>query len=286
MRNEALRLPHFLDYYRALGVGHFLIVDNGSNDGTSELLADQDDVSLWQTTRSYKASRFGADWLTWLQLRHANRHWALTVDADELLVFPHQESDGLARLTAWMDAHGSAAMSAVMVDMYPKGPLGQVPYSPGTDPISVLNWFDADNFFATPRKSIDADVLRGGVRLRAFFADDPMRAPTMNKIPLVKWNWRYAYLTSTHVILPPRLNRPAPGAPSGALLHTKFLRDAPEKAREEKRRGEHFANSARYSDYYDSVTQGGDLWCDRSVRYEGWQQLEQLGLLSAGDYAG
>ncbi len=117
MRNEALRLPHFLDYYRALGVGHFLIVDNGSNDGTSELLADQDDVSLWQTTRSYKASRFGADWLTWLQLRHANRHWALTVDADELLVFPHQESDGLARLTAWMDAHGSAAMSAVMDEL-------------------------------------------------------------------------------------------------------------------------------------------------------------------------
>jgi len=38
MRNEALRLPYFLEYYRALGVDQFFIVDNGSTDGTAELL--------------------------------------------------------------------------------------------------------------------------------------------------------------------------------------------------------------------------------------------------------
>lgn len=29
MRNERIRLPYFLSYYRRLGVDHFLIVDNG-----------------------------------------------------------------------------------------------------------------------------------------------------------------------------------------------------------------------------------------------------------------
>ena len=33
LRNERPRLPAFVDYYRRLGVGHFLVVDNGSSDG-------------------------------------------------------------------------------------------------------------------------------------------------------------------------------------------------------------------------------------------------------------
>ncbi|MEM9126291.1 MAG: glycosyltransferase family 2 protein, partial [Pseudomonadota bacterium] len=64
MRNEVARLPYFLEYYRALGVDHFLVVDNGSDDGTTEVLADQPDLSFWTTDHSYRAARFGLDWLT------------------------------------------------------------------------------------------------------------------------------------------------------------------------------------------------------------------------------
>ena len=74
MRNEIIRLPYFLEYYRKLGVAHFLIVDNDSDDGTGEYLADQPDVSLWHTTHSYKLSRFGVDWLTWLQIKIGRAH--------------------------------------------------------------------------------------------------------------------------------------------------------------------------------------------------------------------
>ncbi|HLQ20323.1 MAG TPA: glycosyltransferase family 2 protein, partial [Tabrizicola sp.] len=38
VRNEAARLPHFLRHHRALGVRHFLIVDNASSDGSATLL--------------------------------------------------------------------------------------------------------------------------------------------------------------------------------------------------------------------------------------------------------
>ena len=65
-RNEKPRLPYFLDYYRKLGVDHFLFVDNGSTDGGRELLAAEPDVSLWRTDASYAKSRFGTDWLNWL----------------------------------------------------------------------------------------------------------------------------------------------------------------------------------------------------------------------------
>ena len=39
LRNEKVRLPYFLQYYRDLGVDHFLIVDNDSDDGSREYLA-------------------------------------------------------------------------------------------------------------------------------------------------------------------------------------------------------------------------------------------------------
>ena len=34
LRNERIRLPYFLRYYRDLGINHFLFVDNGSDDGS------------------------------------------------------------------------------------------------------------------------------------------------------------------------------------------------------------------------------------------------------------
>lgn len=285
MRNEVARIPHFLDYYRRLGVGHFLVVENDSTDETADLLARQPDVSLWRTARSYKAARFGMDWLTWLQFRFGHGHWSVTVDADELLTFPHAADGGLNRLTRWLEERSIASFGAVMVDMYPKGRLDAGTYRPGDDPVASLGWFDADNFFATPRRNMNSQVLRGGVRLRAFFADQPERAPTMNKVPLVHWNRRSAYLSSTHVILPPRLNMTDDDAvPSGALLHTKFLPGVSARAREEKARGEHFANSSLYLDYYDRLASGGSLWSKRSREYIGWEQLVELGLMRLGMY--
>ena len=48
LRNEAQRLPHLLAHYRALGVAHFLVVDNDSTDASRDLLVDQaDGIYVW-----------------------------------------------------------------------------------------------------------------------------------------------------------------------------------------------------------------------------------------------
>jgi hypothetical protein len=107
LRNEAARLPYFLDHYRDLGVAHFLMIDNGSDDGSTEMLAAQPDVTLWQTSASYRASRFGLDWLNWLLWRHGHGRWCLTVDADELLVYDQMETRKLPALSV-KRAKGSA----------------------------------------------------------------------------------------------------------------------------------------------------------------------------------
>ena len=142
LRNEVTRLPFFLNHYRRLGVSQFLVVDNDSDDGSSDYLAAQSDISVWRTAHSYRASRFGLDWLTWLQIRYAHGHWCLTVDADELLVYGGDQTHDLRELTTWLDNRGQVGFGALMLDLYPKGPLNQFTYTPGQDPCDVMSWFD------------------------------------------------------------------------------------------------------------------------------------------------
>ena len=288
VRNEIVRLPYFLAHHRQLGVDHFLFVDNGSDDGTSDYLRDQPDVSLWSTGDSYKLSRFGVDWLTHLQFRHAHGHWCLTLDADEILIYPYWETRDLRALTQWLDAGGINAFGALMLDLYPKGPVGARAYAPGQDPLDILDWFDGGNYIIQIQPRMRNLWIQGGVRARCFFASEPRRAPTLNKIPLVRWNRRYAYVNSTHSLLPRHLNRvydeTGTETASGVLLHTKFLDVVVDKSREELERQEHFANSAQFDAYYRELIADPDLWCDRSSRYRGWRQLEAMGLMSRGGW--
>jgi hypothetical protein len=289
LRNERRRLSYFLHYYRELGVRHFLFVDNASDDGSREYLAAQPDVSLWTTGHSYKKSRFGMDWVTWLQRRYAHGHWTLTVDSDEFLVYPFCETRPLAALTDWLDQGGVRSFSTLLLDMYPKGQVTDETYRDGQNPFEVAAWFDSGNYTISKNDAYGNLWIQGGPRARVFFADKPSAAPALNKIPLVKWDRRYVYVNSTHMLLPRGLNLvyDAWGGEkaSGALLHAKFLDSFVDKAEEELRRKEHFASGAEYRAYREGLLQRPDLWCRWSEKYINWRQLELLGLMSKGNWA-
>jgi hypothetical protein len=288
-RNEDVRLPHFLKYYRGMGVNHFLMVDNDSDDGGPEYLATQPDVSLWTTTGSYKRARFGVDWLNWLQTRYGHGHWCLVVDPDELLVYPFCDTRPLRALTDWLDASSIKSFGAMLVDMYPKGPLDQARYSRDDDPLVAASWFDAGNYTISRNFQFGNLWIQGGPRARVFFADEPERAPALNKIPLVKWHRSYAYNSSTHNLLPRGLNLVydewGGEKASGVLLHTKFLDGFAAKAKEELVRRQHYAGSHEYRAYATALEQQPELWCRWSEKYINWRQLEILGLMSKGNWA-
>lgn len=288
-RNEAARLPYFLQHYRALGVEHFLFVDNDSDDGGGALLAAQPDCSLWHTRASYRASRFGMDWVQWLLMRHGHGHWCVCVDADELLIYPHHETRPLPALTGWLAARGQHSFGALMLDLYPKGPVDQAAYTPGQNPAEVLEWYDGANYTITRKSDLHYLWIQGGPRSRLFLSETPRRGPTLSKIPLVRWNRRYAYVNSTHSMLPRRLNRvyAEDGGEklSGVLLHTKFLQTISAKSAEEKERRQHFGEPGAFDAYYDALIAAPDLWCPASSRLRGWQALEAEGLMSRADWA-
>ena len=288
-RNENARLPFFLQYYRDLGVNHFLMVDNDSDDGGREYLSEQPDVSLWTTTGSYKNARFGVDWLNSLQMKYGHNHWCLVVDPDELLVYPFCDTRPLRALTDWLDASAIRSFGAMLLDMYPKGPITQFPYGRGQNPLDIATWFDAGNYTIQKNRDYFNLWIQGGPRARAFFPTQPKLAPALNKIPLVKWDRAYAYVSSTHMLLPRGLNLVydewGGEKASGVLLHTKFLETFAAKSHEELNRKQHYANSQEYVAYATTLGENPDLWCKWSEKYINWRQLEILGLMSKGNWA-
>jgi hypothetical protein len=289
MRNEQIRLPYFLEYYRKLGVNHFLFVDNGSDDDTTQYLSGMGDVSLWQTHASYRRSHFGVDWMNYLKRKYAHGHWVLVVDPDEFFIYPFCDTRPIQALTDWLDNSAIRSFSAMLIDTYPKGRLGDVPYQAGQNPLEIANWFDSGNYTISKNLMYGNLWIQGGPRARVFFADEPKRAPALNKTPLVKWDRRYAYVSSTHSLLPRGLNQvyetDGGEKASGALLHTKFLDTLGAKAAEELARSEHYANSREYKAYAEGLEQQPELWCKWSEKYINWRQLEILGLMSKGNWA-
>jgi hypothetical protein len=288
-RNEAVRLPYFFQYYRDLGVDHFIMVDNDSTDGGGDYAIAQPDVSVWTTKHSYKAARYGVDWLNYLQRRYAHNHWTLVVDPDEFFVFPYCDTRPIRALTDWLEASAIRSFGAMMLDMYPKGPISAQPYALGTDPFQIACWFDPGNYVIARNWQYGNLWIQGGPRARSFFADTPAKAPALNKIPLVKWQRGYAYVSSTHMLLPRGLNRVyeewGGEKTSGVLLHAKFLDTFSAKAAEELERGQHYAASAEYKAYHDGLSKNPDFWTKWSERYINWRQLEILGLMSKGNWA-
>ncbi|MFU8776336.1 MAG: glycosyltransferase family 2 protein [Roseovarius sp.] len=289
MRDEHIRLPYFLSYYREMGISHFLIVDNDSTDGGGEYLAAQEDVSLWSTKSSYKRARFGVDWLNWLQGKYGHGHWTLVVDPDEFFIYPFCDTRPIRALTDWLDTSEVKSFGAMLLDMYPKGRIDAVPYQPGQNPMEIAAWFDPGNYVVEKNKFYGNLWIQGGPRSRVFFPDNPKKAPALNKTPLVRWDRRYAYESSTHMILPRGLNLTydewGGEKASGILLHAKFLDTFTVKAAEELSRRQHYAGSVEYKAYAEIVKDNPELWCKWSEKYINWRQLEILGLMSKGNWA-
>ncbi|MGR3660359.1 MAG: glycosyltransferase family 2 protein, partial [Paracoccaceae bacterium] len=203
--------------------------------------------------------------------------------------YPFCDTRPVRALTDWLDASSVRSFGAMLLDMYPKGSFASQPYIEGQDPLEVSPWFDSGNYMISRNQRYGNLWIQGGPRARAFFSETPEKSPALNKIPLVKWDRSYTFVSSTHMLLPRGLNfvydEWGGEKVSGCLLHAKFLNTFAEKSSEEMQRNEHFASSQEYSAYYSKIQDNPDLWCKWSEKYINWRQLEILGLMSKGNWA-
>ena len=274
VRDEALRLPSFLQHHRDLGVGRFFVVDNGSTDGTTGDLLAQPDVHVFATEDSYAGSSCGTAWINELGARFGVGHWVLTLDADELFIYPDFERIDLRALVGYLDGRGSQAMASLLLDMYPAGPIASAVHVPGGGLLARCPYFDSDSYFERWPAFQDIPV-RGGPRTRLFRYEGGRKGPLLGKVPLARWRSDLAYDGSTHWL---------PGCAradvTGVLLHFKFLSDLPGRAELEAARGEHWNGATEYRSYARALRDDPNLTLHYpgSVRFRGSRQLLDLGL--------
>jgi hypothetical protein len=313
MKNENLRLPFFLQYYRRAGVKQFFIVDNDSCDGTTEYLLAQDDCCVFHTKGSYAQSRAGLAWLNPLLNEYGDGHWIVLADADELLVYPQAEERSLPTFCDWLDGQGAQGLFTLLLDMYGDKPLCDVNYVRGEDFLRACSLFDRDYRFV---RRLGVPLLRpacppvepiGGPRLRLCFPaqNTPRLWPRLRvklvrrlsrgrhraslagkirndivatqafKIPLVKWRRGYAFVTSH------RLNGVRLSSATGALLHFKYFQDFAERVQAAIGSGMHYDGSAEYKRYAELLRDdpGLSMQYEGSARYRTTEDLLRLRLI-------
>lgn len=280
VRNEAARLPHFVDYYRQLGVGRFLVVDNGSADGTRDWLAQQPDVYVWKSALSFRKANFGSSWFELLLRRYGVGQWCLIVDADELFYYPECERRNLRSLCSSLEKRGKRAFNAVLLDMYSDKPVRDTLYMPGQSFIEVCPYFDRTFFHRRvegggPYKN--QTVYLGGTRQRVF----GWKEFYLSKVPLHQYGHDVILAGGQHWTNLP-LSQVA--AETGCLLHFKYLSMFVEYASHEAQRKEHSQEGREYAIYSDALEENPSLNLysrEHSIRLTGSAQLAQLGVMSS-----
>ena len=279
VRNEAVRLPYFLSFYRQKGIGKFLFVDNASTDGTLAYLLEQADVYVWRSPYSFNRANFGSAWFELLLRQHGVGHWCVIVDADELLYYPECESKSLVQLCRELDDKNKFAFNVVHVDMYSDKAIKDTHYTSGQRFEDVCPYFDRQFYHSKvdnygPFRNQTAYL--GGVRQRIFGTPDVYY---LSKVPLLKYNIEVVLTGGQHWT---NYTKAEMAEGRGCLLHFKFFSNFHEHIRQEVQREEHCFNARLYKEYATGITQNDALELydeQHSVKLQGSQQLVQLGIM-------
>lgn len=283
VRNEKVRLACFLAHYRGLGVDRFFFADNLSTDGTLEYLLAQSDCHVFTAPGNYFAENVAPPkWTNALANVFGDGYWCLTVDADELFIYPKCDSLKLQDFCGYLDRENSQAVSAPMVDMYGSGPVADTRYIEGTHFLESCPYFDPKLGWIIHMESCPGWQMFGGVRERVFWRTQPKEnlPPCISKVPLVKWHKGKDYLISMHFHGGARIS-----LLKGALLHFKFLNGFTISTKDQVTINKHVAEKglSEKAIYLAALAKDPSLslMYEHSTLYTGPEQLEELGWMVA-----
>ena len=171
VRNGEAWLKSFLVHHRSMGIGNFVILDNGSTDHTVEILSKQQDVTLLRTYAPYHA--YENTMKRYLAERYCRNRWCLCLDVDELFDFPGSAQISLSRLIDYLNHRGFNAVVTQMLDMFSDRPVSDARIDMDTDLRTQYPFYDIANIDKTPYQFGEVSnpeimTHRGGIRKTVF----------------------------------------------------------------------------------------------------------------------
>lgn len=268
IRNEKVRLPFFIEYYKKLGVSRFFFLDNSSDDNPLQILNKYDNVHTFLSKDSFEIS--ATYHLKQLVEKYSKDNWCLVLDADEFLRYPLDKYVSLNDLIRYLERRKKNSLTTILLDMYSSKLLRETSYKPNQNPFEICEFFDKNGYwFAKSEKK-----FFGGVRKRIF----GIKYITLTKHPLFKCDdslhqnfWglhEYTGYSSENII-------------SGVLFHFKFFQSFIKRAQEEAKREEHSRKAIDYKHYVKTDLKNLILFStSHSVLFINFFQLYLLKLVS------
>lgn len=261
VRDERERIGIFLDYYRELGIDHFVIADNGSKDGTLEYLLQQKDVDVFYIKDNFRNGR-KEGWINKLMYLYGFHRWYLIVDADELLEWPERKAFDLLQVLRMLEACKISRAGALMIDMYTNGSMFESDLTGGMN--SNL-YFDSDTY-AKIREGKKI-IWTGGPRKRVYDMDC-----YLSKYPLIYLK-EGEVLINSHYWYPYHCYVDYPFI--FGLLHYKFFTKTDlEKVKQYVKEENHVSHSYEYKCYLEQYNKGNaNFYYDGAVKYSDPESL-------------
>ena len=278
----------FLDHHRRLGVVEFVFLDLSEAGGLVEHLGPDSGCAVWRPRPASAPDRV-TFWLNALRARYATGRWCLSLDSGDAFVFYRCETRKLGDLTEFLESESRDHVYAVMVEMYGEKPAAEFAgLEAGQAPGGVLDHFDPMGFMTLDPGRYRNVIVRGGIQRRTLFKMRPRQSPALNRIPLVRWQWYYAYLTGTRVIMPTHLNNPHSlwhSSPTGCILRFALLNDRATLETAAKWESQAIIRDAG-SACYPGLSRLRDVPLKQEVsrRYTGSRDLVDCGLLNPGQW--
>jgi hypothetical protein len=273
-------MPHFVRYYRELGVNHFLFIDNSPNEQFTAWANQFDDCTIWRPRdRGQKAGR-NVQRVNRLLARYGHGHLCVFVAPDEYLMYPHMETRRLRDLGQFLTDDWRDCMHALVLDSYKDSATQAAGPNNVGDPFLVSPFFDRDGYIQK-RGARGRTLIQGGPFMRVLFRDEPGLSPTLDRVPVVWWRRHFTYAGAGFDLAPHRLNfahTPGEVSLTGCLFRfgrlTGAAGDGGGQSRLQSGDATGVSPEASVSFYEDGI----------SVRYESPAQLIQLGLMRAGSW--
>lgn len=253
-RDENLLLEYFVNYYRSLGVTHFIMIDNQSEDNGPDYLKCLRDINLWlyNTKNSYRDAAYGTTWVNQLLERHCTGHFCFTVDVDEIFLLDTSRYETLYQLVDDMELEGANVVPTTLLDMYPKETNDN--YKRGQNFLSHSPFFDDLNVeYYEERGPIYGTFVHkvGGVRKRVLGT-----TVCIHKFPFFKYDFNpvgvspgYHFFQAGGKVLR-QCNKIRLHPQPEVLLHFKFIKPGFQEFVEQRvTRNEDWDNSGEYRAY-------------------------------------
>ncbi|MBL0370981.1 glycosyltransferase family 2 protein [Rhizobium sp. KVB221] len=273
---------HFCDYYRSIGVSHFLFIDHGAEQECSKIFATRDDVSVFSAAGGLKRAGDGYEWRNVILRRFATQNFCLLADPGEYVVCPFAEERKIGELADFLKNEKRVSLFGTRLDAYALDSDRATDDNAQTqNPFEHCCYFDKDGYY---HKDLGDGVasVKGGLALRLSHKPDPASSPNLNRVVGVWWRWNYCFHDRGRVLRPHKLMRLLDL--KGAVVAAAVFRFPQIAARKPSMTNEAMVRIYG-TEIANTVAENKTLYHEGvSTRYDSSADLLKTGIISSGDW--